>query len=89
MSCESLLGRGGDRDPSGIGAAVAHSLASALARVALAARRQYELLAVQAGLDGQGDEVRGLSRRHRCHGKGASRIAGGIPRGSLFLQVCK
>ena len=45
---------------SGIGAAVAHSLASALARVALAARRQYELLAVQAGLDGQGDEVRGL-----------------------------
>ena len=45
---------------SSIGVAVAHSLASALARVALAARRQYELLAVQAGLDGQGDEVRGL-----------------------------
>lgn len=45
---------------SGIGAAVARALVHEGAHVAIAARRQDELLAVQAGLDDRGDEVKSL-----------------------------
>jgi NADP-dependent 3-hydroxy acid dehydrogenase YdfG len=45
---------------SGIGAAVARSLAREDAHVALAARRLDELLRVQAGLECRGDQVKSL-----------------------------
>ncbi len=51
---------------SGIGAAVARALAREGVHVALAARREDELLEVQAGLDHRGGEEPG--RAHRRYG---------------------